>query len=189
MVRSEQAGYDITTRTASRKGLDAIEYILFNDNLNHRCTQFGSEPEGWNDRTEQSRKVARCEYANLAALDLIDGAQLLVDAWQGNQGYGEVLKQAGEPGSQFPDVHDAVNDVSDALFYIDTLTKDAKLATPLGLFANDCGLEPCVDNVESLFARHSLENVLNNIRGLRLLFRGGPSQDNVGFDDYLIDVG
>ncbi|MFT5840701.1 MAG: putative lipoprotein, partial [Flavobacteriales bacterium] len=35
VVLAEQASYDISSRTASRKGLDAIEYLLFNPSLDH----------------------------------------------------------------------------------------------------------------------------------------------------------
>jgi predicted lipoprotein len=82
-----------------------------------------------------------------------------------------------------------VNDVSDAIFYIEKFTKDAKLATPLGVFANDCGLEACAENVESRFAYHSLQNIISNIQGLNMIFLGGETDAGVGFDDYLLDVG
>lgn len=192
VVLAEQSGYDISSRTASRKGLDALEYLLFNDNLNHSCTVFGTEPQGWNNRTEQDRMVARCGFAQLVSAELVANSTELLDAWNGTnggQGYADVLKNAGQPDSEFADVHDAVNDVSDALFYIDTQTKDAKLATPLGIFANDCGLSPCVENVESQYANHSLQNVISNIRALNLIFLGGDDEQGVGFDDYLVDVG
>jgi predicted lipoprotein len=192
VVLAEQSGYDISSRTVSRKGLDALEYLLFSQNLDHSCTVFGTEPEGWNNRTEQDRQLARCEFAEIVAAEIVADGQQLVDAWQGDgaqSGYADILKNAGQPDSIFLDVHDAVNDVTDALFYIDTLTKDAKLATPLGLFANDCGLEPCVENVESRFAFNSLANVISNIEGLNLIFLGGETTQAIGFDDYLIDVG
>lgn len=192
VVLAEDAGYDVTARTNSRKGLDALEYLLFNDNLAHSCTQFGTEPQGWNNRTDADRMAARCAFSQIVATDVVTNANELVSAWTGSNGqsgYAEILRNAGQPGSEFTDVHDAVNDVSDALFYIDSSTKDAKLATPLGVFANDCGLEVCVENLESQFAQHSLQNVLANIRALSLIYQGGESEEGVGFDDYLVDVG
>ena len=192
VVLAEQADYDITVRTASRKGLDAIEYLLFNPNLNHSCTVFGTEPQGWNNRTDQDRTLARCKLAKVVATDLIDKSEQLLAAWKGDasvQGYADILKNAGEVNSIFNDVHAAVNDVTDAIFYVETFTKDAKLATPLGVFANDCGLTPCVDNVESRFAFNSLQNIISNIQGLNMMFLGGETDENVGFEDYLLDVG
>ena len=192
VVLAEQGGYDISTRTASRKGLDAIEYLLFNPNLNHSCTVFGTQPQDWDNRTEENRTAARCALAKIVAADLVSNGEELLTAWNGTataQGYADILKNAGQVDSIFSDVHDAVNDVSDAIFYTDTLTKDAKLATPLGMVANDCGLVPCVENVESRFAFNSLQNIINNIQGLNMIFLGGETDSGVGFEDYLIDVG
>jgi hypothetical protein len=145
-VLAEQASYNISTRTSSRKGLDAIEYLLFNPNLNHSCTVFGTGPQGWNNRTDADSSAARCRLAKLAAADLVSNSEALLTAWNGTtnaQGYADILKNAGQQDSMFSNAQDAVNDVSDAIFYVDKLTKDAKLATPLGVFANDCGLTPC----------------------------------------------
>lgn len=192
VVLSEQSDYNISARIASRKGLDAIEYLLFNPNLNHSCTVFGTEPVGWDNRIDEDRISARCGLAKIAAVELVANGQELLTKWKGSAtetGFADILKNAGQIDSIFPDVHDAVNDVSDAIFYIDTLTKDAKLATPLGLFVNDCGLVPCVENVESRFAFNSLDNVINNIRALSLIFLGGDDDTAIGFEDYLIDVG
>ena len=192
VVLAEQASYDINTRTSSRKGLDAIEYLLFNPNLNHSCTVFGTDPQGWNNRTDEDRTAARCGLAKLASADLVSNSEELLTAWNGTanaQGYADILKNAGQQDSVFNNAQDAVNDVSDAIFYVDKLTKDAKLATPLGVFANDCGLSPCAENVESRFANHSLQNIISNIQGLNMIFLGGETDAGIGFDDYLVDVG
>jgi predicted lipoprotein len=192
VVLAEQADYNISTRTASRKGLDAIEYLLFNPNLDHSCTVFGTDPQGWNNRTDEDRKVARCGLAKIAATDLVSNTEELLTAWNGTanvQGYADILKNAGQQDSIFSNAQDAVNDVSDAIFYIEKFTKDAKLATPLGVFANDCGLVACAENVESRFAYHSLQNIISNIQGLNMIFLGGETDAGVGFEDYLLDVG
>jgi predicted lipoprotein len=192
VVLAEQAGYDISSRTPSRKGLDAIEYLLFNPNLEHSCTVFGTDPQGWNNRTDADRTAARCGLAKIAATDLVSNTQELLTAWNGTatvQGYADILKNAGQVDSIFSNAQDAVNDVSDAIFYIEKFTKDAKLATPLGVFANDCGLVACAENVESRFAYHSLQNIISNIQGLNMIFLGGETDAGVGFEDYLLDVG
>ena len=192
VVLAEEAGYDISTRTASRKGLDAIEYLLFNPNLAHSCTVFGTAPQGWNNRTDEDRTAARCGLAKMAATDLVSNTEELLTAWNGTtnvQGYADILKNAGQVDSTFSNAQDAVNDVSDAIFYIEKFTKDAKLATPLGVFANDCGLAACAQNVESRFAYHSLQNIISNIQGLNMIFLGGETDAGVGFEDYLVDVG
>ena len=184
------APFEIALRTPARKGLDALEYLLFNSNLDHSCvgTTF---PEGWNGRTDPSRKIARCQFAAEVATDINANADILLSEWSGTNGFASVLKTAGSVGNQFETEHQAVNHISDAMFYIDSITKDGKLATPLGLFANVCGAEPCPEAVESPYANNSLNNILNNLLSLQKLYSGdlGSNNQGVGFDDFLNDVG
>lgn len=184
------APFDIALRTPARKGLDALEYLLFNSNLDHSCTGT-TFPEGWNGRTEQSRKIARCQFASEVATDINNNAGVLLSEWSGDNGFASVLKTAGAAGNQFETEHQAVNHISDAMFYIDSITKDGKLATPLGLFANVCGAEPCPEAVESPYANNSLNNILNNLLSLQKLYSGNleGNAEGVGFDDFLVDVG
>ncbi|OBT08302.1 hypothetical protein A9267_11380 [Shewanella sp. UCD-FRSSP16_17] len=175
--------YDITTRTPARKGMVALEYLLFNPSLEHSCT--GSvTPEGWDNRTDESRRLARCEFAAEVAKDINNNANQLVTEWSGENGYAATLKSAGEAGSSFATVHEAVNKLSDALFYIDSVTKDGKLATPLGYFANTCGTSVCPEDVESPLAAHSIDNIASNLIALKALYEG---DQGIGFDDYLVD--
>ena len=51
--------FNIANRTPSRRGLAAIEYLLFNEQLNHSCTT-STQPENWDNQTDEYRKVARC---------------------------------------------------------------------------------------------------------------------------------
>jgi len=186
--------YDIATRTASRKSMVALEYLLFNDNLAHTCT--GSTiPAQWNNQTEQYRKIARCEFAVEVAGDIENNATELLSAWlgsDGNGGYAAKLKAAGSEGSDFATEHAAVNELSDAIFYLDKFTKDDKLATPLGLFANECGSQACPEAVEAKYSTHSITNITNNLEALKMFMQGSLSADEtdaLGFSHYLIDVG
>ncbi|MCU7555361.1 imelysin family protein [Alteromonas sp. ASW11-19] len=192
VLADTDASYAISDRTATRKGLDALEYTLFSDDLNHTCTAFGTAPEGWNNRTEEARKTARCSYSQLAVDDLIANAETLIAEWEGDNGFGARLKNAGLPDSEYRVALEAVNDVSDSMFYLTEVTKDAKLATPIGILANDCGLSPCPQNVESQYAHHSLQNIIANLKAMRLLFTGGVAAEGettTGFNDFLVDVG
>ena len=176
--------YDITKRISSRKSLLALEYLLFNDNLEHTCTG-STKPTSWNNQTEQYRKIARCEYAGEVAKDVVKSSEILISEWAV---YGEKLKSAGEAGSEFETVHSAVNKLSDALFYMDIFTKSAKLAEPVGIELNKCGSQPCPEVVESRYSHHSLENIINNIKAFKLFIQGSGA-DGIGFRDYLINVG
>ncbi len=190
VIQSREDGYNIALRTNTRRGLDALEYLLFNENLDHQCTLAGTEPQGWSSLSDDQKRLYRCEFAEKVAADLSVSSELLISRWQGDDGYGERLKNAGMPGSVYANTYEAVNEVTDALFYITEYTKDAKIGTPLGLFANDCGAEPCAQNVESKYAEHSAENIQANLTGLLYVLQGSPDADTgIGFDDFLIDVG
>jgi predicted lipoprotein len=180
--------YKISDRSDKRRGLDALEYLLFNDKLAYSCGSLtaGDILADWNIRDEQPRKVARCKFAVEVANDLNLSAQTLLTQWKGEQGYAQVLKNAGQPGNKFATETKAVNEISDALFYMTEELKDYKLATPLGLFDNQCGLEACPEAVESVYAKHSIENIKANIDAFEKIFLGGSNEaGNVGFDDFL----
>jgi len=189
--------YDISRRTASRKSLIALEYLLFNEELEHTCTD-SVIPQSWNNQTEQYRKIARCEFATEVAKDVANNAQILLNKWLGSEGvsgYAQVLKDAGTDNSDFATDHDAVNAISDAIFYLDKFTKDGKLAEPLGIFANECGSQACPEVVESKYSQHSIKNIINNLQALKEFMQGQLAGDTsliegaIGFRDYLIDVG
>ncbi len=177
--------YDISLRTPSRKGLAALDYLLFNANLAHSCDA-NAAPPLWDNLTEVEQKLARCNFASEVAKDISNNAQLLLDVWLADNGYANKLKQAGTTDSEFATEHDAVNRISDVMFYLDSTTKDGKLAEPLGLVANVCGAQACPEAVESKYSAHSLANILNNLIGFEKLLTGN---EGLGFVEYLKDVG
>ena len=177
--------YDISKRTSPRRGLDALEYLLFNQNLAHSCSADRLAPEGWNERSEQERRVARCQFAVEVAKDLENNSQELIDAWQGESGYAQTLKTADS--SVFDDEQAAINRITDAMFYVDSITKDSKLAAPIGLSSNSCGNASCVDDIESKLSANSINNIKNNLIGLQQLFIAAD-EANSGFDDFLTAV-
>lgn len=178
--------YNITARSNSRRGLDALEYLLFNQNLDHSCPTEAA-PDGWNTRTEQNRRLARCQFAVEVAQDIQSSTNQLQQVWANSNVFTEFLAQVNNTNNVFDDANEAVNTIADALFYIDTITKDMKLAKPVGLKANSCQSSACTDDLESEFARHSLENIKTNLIALQTVFYGGTnSAEATGFDDYLI---
>lgn len=179
--------YDITRRTANRKGLDAIEYLLFNDNLNHSCPSDSHAPTNWNQRPQIERLVARCEFAQALSTDITVQADNLVSQWQGDSSFKNTLLNAGNGNNQFKDLLDAINHISDAMFYLDSITKDIKLAAPIGLATNSCGAAACLDDIESKLSHNSVNNVKHNLMGLLHLFQGSIDDDSgTGFDDFLV---
>ena len=176
--------YDITLRIPSRKGMAALEYLLFNESTAHACDS--SEPPEWSTFDDNTIKLARCAFAGEVARDIQSNATGLMTSWNADDGYANQLKQAGNTSSSIEEIHDAVNRISDAMFYLDSVTKDEKLAKPIGIFQNECNGTPCQQEVESPYANHSLSNIYYNLVGFKKLLTG---EDGLGFTDYLIDVG
>ena len=181
--------YDIKQRTATRRGLVSLEHLLFSEQLNHSCSIANDALADWNNRTDSERRIARCEFAVEVASDLVDNSQVLLDKWNGDTGYAMTLKNAGEVGSSFDSAHQAVNVISDALFYLTEEVKDKKLGFPLGYESNSCGLEACPQDVESPIAAQSLANIQANLAAFEKLFTGNGSVEGntTGFDDFLVE--
>ncbi|WAJ71551.1 imelysin family protein [Catenovulum adriaticum] len=179
--------YNIKNRLNNRKGLDALEYLLFTENLNHSCKVESGALTGWNELNSQTRKIQRCEYAALVSQDILDTFKQVENHWyQGQTPYIETLKQG--------DVREAINTLGQALFYVDFL-KDNKLGVPLGYFSNQCGNAPCPNDIESQYSQLSLTNIQHNLIAFKALFTGeteqlsGDNENALGFDDYLAAVG
>jgi predicted lipoprotein len=176
------AAFDIRIQTTNRRGLTALEYLLFADAPDHSCAaNFGSPG-------------ARCEYAQVVAADVARLANELRDAWEPGVGdFAGKLTRAGESGSGFRSAQAAINAVSNAMFYLDTHTKDLKLAAPAGIAVNRCRPpgQLCPDDLESRYAQHSRENIRANLVAFRLVYTGNADDGTVGvgFDDFLTDLG
>lgn len=185
--------YEIDGRTVDRRGLDALEYILFTDSLEHTCASTVSATEDWNSRPEEERIAARAGYIRIAAGDIVNQTERVLALWDGSEG--DFLAELTDPESdtsRFSDAQDAVNAVSDALFYVEKQAKDVKLAQPLGLIDNSCGGDPCPEDVESPFSANSRDNIRHNLAAFQRLFLGGepgPGEGGLGFDDYLEALG
>lgn len=184
------SAYDIALRTNSRRGLDALEYLTFASNLDHSCSSDAGVVAQWNTRSELSRRQARCAFSQTVTADLKNQTSTLLNLWAGDNGYAARLKAADQVNSEFGSMHTAVNRISDAMFYIDSIAKDQKLAVPLGIFTNTCGAGVCSDALESRYSLQAKEHLISNMKGFEKLYTGNSDTgDNIGFDDFLQDVG
>ncbi len=178
------AAYDISKRGNSRRGIDSLEYLLFNDNLNHSCSADSVPVASWNTLDEQERREQRCNFANTVTSDLIDSVDVLINTWTQTPSYADLLLNTAD-ASDHQD-HQVINLFSNALFQLDTIVKDDKLARPLALINNACDNSPCGTLVESFYSHNSLNNLEANLLGFKALFNGA---EGLGFDDFLITQG
>lgn len=171
--------FSLSSRSANQRGLGAVEYLLFSDNLEHSCSSQITETTDWNTRPETERKQLRCDYAQTLVEDINAAAQSVVTAW---------LIDADNYRSQFlnPALLDTnLKALSDALFYLDTETKDTKLGIPLGISAT-CSQPSCPEVIESPYAEYSLNNIAQNLQSFLNLLQGGSG---LGFDDIIAQAG
>lgn len=179
VVLAQDAGFDISSRSYSSRGLAALEYLLFDDELNHACAAEVTATQNWNELPQATRKAQRCNYARAVAADINRATNLLVQAWQEDGG-----------NYRFEFLHPSYTEqnlkaLSDAMFYIETYTKDLKLGVPTGIHATCRRLE-CRAAAESRYSENALANIRNNLLEFQNMLRGG---DGLGFDDAIIEAG
>jgi predicted lipoprotein len=173
------------------RGLDALEYLLFREDLSNTCAPNSSiNAEGtWAALAEEEIVARRASYAAAAAADIRARAETLVDAWDPESGnFSAELATAGDGSSVYESSQQALNEVSNAMFYLDKEAKDMKLGEPAGLVP--CRDLVCAEEVESPWANRSKAHLVSNLEGFRALFLGGPSaEEGTGFDDLLTELG
>jgi hypothetical protein len=130
-------------------------------------------------------QAQRAAYAVVLSDQLVVLADALLDAWSPEGGdHAGALASAGAQGSPYESPQAGLNAVFNALFYLETATKDRKLGRPLGVV--ECAPGACLGEVESLLAGDSQVWIAANLAGFRALFTGG---DGAGLDDVLAQVG
>lgn len=178
VVLAQDGNYNIDTAPRQGLGLDTLEYLLYATTVDHTCPSQITETQSWNLLGETDRKTTRCAYARLVAQDLLNTANNLVAEWDtaGND-YATALSESGfsESGA-FDSQADALNALSDALFYLEKEVKDRKLGVPLGLH-NDCLSTTCPEAVESSLSNQGLAHIRQNILGFKALFLASRTTD------------
>jgi predicted lipoprotein len=191
-AENQGSSYNISSRTPLRKGLAALEYILYSNTLDHTCPSNTAKTATWNTRPDTERLAARLYYASAASAALLARAGELKARWiTDTNSFRNNLVTAGSNTSSFSSAQAAVNAISDALFYIEKQVKDIKLAEPLGLKGGKCnqGEAGCASFVENPLSARSKEHLRQNLLAFQQVFLGNTTNgaEGSGFDD-LIDA-
>lgn len=170
------------------QGLDAVEHMLWSEEGVSRCADGVQIIEGgdWAAAGVASVQALRADYTAALVAHIAVVTDSLLEDWDPERGdWGGVLASAGDGSSPYEDTGEALNEVFQALFYVELMVKDRKLAQPLGL--QNCD-EPtvCPEALESQFADAGYEHLRANMLAGLQVFRGG---DGSGFDDLLTYVG
>jgi uncharacterized protein len=172
----------------SVRGLGTLEYLLFDEAYTHECTS--GAPSPWPPVDEADLVFRRASYARTVSILIHRSATALATAWDpaGEDFLGQV-DAAGVGTSVYPGAQEALNAMSDAMFYLDTETKDMKLAVPANLDMMSCAAVYCIQAVESPLTDRSVAHVRENLVAFRAMLIGGaPGSTNLGFDDLLVEL-
>ncbi len=179
----EEEGF-FTTRLVTAYGLTALEYLLFRPDGSHACTPVTGIDGAWSALGEVEVAARRLAYADRLSSDIAAQAVALREAW--SSAFADELRHAGQSGSRYNPAQEAIDAIFAALYYLELVTKDQKLAVPAGLSMR-CVNPTCPELLEAPWARYSKENVRANLLGFSSAFFGGERNDAdaVGFDEFL----
>lgn len=178
---------DLGAEPINAQGLDAIEYLLFYDAPESSClaTTAIVADGRWDAIDDLMQR--RADYATAAASLVRDHANTLKNAWDPEgEDFLASFVQAGENGP-FETQTEALNAVIDAIFYVEKLVKDQKLAIPLAI-SEECTEELCPEDVEHEFSGLSKRSIRENIVGFELILEG-CGDDPIGLAGLLVDKG
>lgn len=174
----------------STRSLSALEYLLFYDGTDNACAPTDAiNAEGkWAALGADEITKRKATYARVLTADVVARTQKLADAWDpAKENFLATFSAA--PNATFASQQMAFNSVSDAMFYLDDQVKNMKVGKPAGLVA-ECAAPPCLDAVESPFAKRSKESIRANLDAYEMLLKGcGPGMTGLGFDDLLAALG
>ena len=180
---------DYQTKAVNVHGLDALEYLLFNEDTDNACNPMSSINENGTWNAISDVVAQRASHAATVANILSQRSAALLDLWEPNSGnFARELSGAGTTSMTYSSNQAALNALTDAMFYAEKTTKDMKLAIPLGI--SGCSDDICPSELESQYARRSKEHIRANLIAFQQLFLGGPADENhAGMDDILRSVG
>lgn len=181
-------GYEagVGSMLVNRRGLFALEYLLFHEGADTACTSSSAIVANgtWAALSSDEREARMRAYALKVAQDVKVRADALVAAWTG----GFTTAYTAPSGTPYMNEQQALNALSNAMFYFEMPVKDLKLARPIGL--RECDVAPCIGQLESQYAGRSKRNIQKNLDGFRKIALGcGQGFTGVGFDDLLRSVG
>jgi putative iron-regulated protein len=153
---------------APARGFPAIEYLLY--------------PPDFDLFAELGTDTRRCEYLTSISVDLVARAGELRHAWDrsGDDYLGELI-DAGRDSETFMTLEMAVGEVVNRMGFLLENMRNDKLRKPLG---GSIDGPPAPDSAESRFSQRTLEDLRDNVRGLRLVYFG-PGAGAPGLGSYL----
>ena len=159
-------------------GLAALEHLLFTDAAQASCA---TQPDA----------AKRAAHAQKLAVWLAQIATAVRNRWEPASGnFIQQWNTAGSGSAVYSRPQDALNAVSVALFYMEKMSKDRKVALTVGIGATGLSCEKpasCPEFLESRLSRYSGANLKANLQAFKDVFTGVNGK--LGFNDLLKGIG
>ena len=157
---------------STSKGLDALEYLIFDPDK--------TPTEIVNAFADEGRR----QFALALAQNIERKAGEIRDYWSPDgRKYADRFVKADQEGGA---VQGTINMLANKIFISLQTDLEMWLGEPSGIALDG---EPHPELVESPFGRHSLQHIAHRLIGLHRLFNGGTIENHLGFDDYLDFLG
>jgi predicted lipoprotein len=165
---SEKSDYALPINT-NRKGLQAMEYLLFEESMASSCSSTSMITKKWNAVPQDKRAAVRCAYLKPLALELQANAKTVAQVW-GAEGNNYLTSVIGNAEAEKA----ALQSLYENLFYLDGEVKNYKLATPAGHDPLYCpnSPAPCLGKDEFPRSGISREAIQANIKAFTNLIYG-----------------
>jgi predicted lipoprotein len=161
-----------------------LEYLLHVDATTNSCepTSAINANGTWAALSADELARRRADYAKAAAGHLVTQATTLRDAW--TNGFLATFSTAGLSGNPFPTAQEGLDQLFAALFYVDWVVKDDKLANPAGLTIT-CLDVACPALAESVPGGLSREALVENLKAAKAVMQGSFTGSGQGYDALL----
>jgi predicted lipoprotein len=153
------------------RGLGAIERLLYDTGTATACADSDRTvtPEAWQELVDSDLEERRARYALASAQVVSERAKQLVDEFRDE--FMPELVKAGTGSRLFDRTQEALNTVTNALFYVDLEVRDLKLGGPIGR-TMACMDATCA--TEHPWAGLSRDAIKANLEALQAMFEGAP---------------
>jgi predicted lipoprotein len=162
----------LATLGVFHKGLPVIEYFLY-------------APEA--SAPAELSVPRRCEYLRSAGAELVNRAREIHLAWAPEGGdFASQLSGAGRTSTAWRSLRDAFSEVINRMgFTLENVRRD-KLGRPLGDMTGGLAVP---EEAESRFSGRSIQDILDNLAGIEVLYFGDPARNLPGVSTYAVERG
>lgn len=161
----------------NRKGLQAVEYFLFDESNASRCAAGSTASNEWNNLAADAKVATRCSYLNALTQEIANQGSTLETQW-GTPDNNYITQALTDPAR----VDQLIQSLYEASYYIDLEVKNQKLAGPAGIDTRYCDKtpEPCLANAEFSLSGYSRQAVDINIAAFTDMFFGSSQSGRAG---------